>query len=86
MIIYYTDEIGENAVEIDFNNIQFLNGECYFSSNGEEYRIKTENIIEIITIKEFNLRGVQHERTVLYFSYWWIYWNSNNCRLYYKFF
>lgn len=50
MIIYYIDDIGETAVEIDFNNIQFFNGECYFSSNGEEYRIKTENIIEIVKI------------------------------------
>lgn len=48
MTIYYIDSLGEIAVDIDFNNIQFLNGECYFSSNGEEYRIKTENIIEIV--------------------------------------
>lgn len=48
MTIYYRDEIGEIGVDIDFYNIQFLNGECYFSSNGEEYRIKTEQLIEII--------------------------------------
>ena len=49
MTIYYIDDIGEIGVDIDFNNIQFCNGECYFSSNGEEYRIKIENIIEIIS-------------------------------------
>ena len=48
MTVYYRDEIGETAVDIDFYNIQFLNGECCFSSNGEEYRIKVEQLIEII--------------------------------------
>jgi hypothetical protein len=47
MTIYYIDELGEVAADIDFNNIQFCNGEAYFSSNGEEYRININNIIEI---------------------------------------
>ncbi len=50
MTIYYRDEIGEIAVDVDFNNIQFLGGECYFSSNGEEYRIKVEQLIEILGV------------------------------------
>ena len=50
MIIYYIDELGEVAAHVDFNNIQFINGECYFSSNGEEYRIEVKNIIEIVKI------------------------------------
>ena len=50
MVIYYVDELGETAVNIDCNNIQFCNGECYFSSGGEEYRIETDCIIEIIKI------------------------------------
>ena len=50
MIVYYRDELGEQAVEIDLHNIQFWNGECYFSSNGEEYRIRVENLIEIVAI------------------------------------
>ena len=48
MTIYYVDELGEIAVDIDFNNIQFYNGEAYFSSNGEEYRVDINNIIEIV--------------------------------------
>lgn len=50
MTVYYCDEIGEVGVDIDFNNIQFINGECWFSSNGEEYRIKVENLIEIVAV------------------------------------
>ena len=50
MIIYYHDEIGEVAIEVDMYNIQFCNGECYFSSNGEEYRVKIDQLIEIIKI------------------------------------
>ena len=49
MTIYYCDNIGEVAVDIDFNNIQFLSGEAYFASNGEEYRIDINNIIEIVS-------------------------------------
>jgi len=47
MIVIYKDDAGIVSIEIDFYNIQFLDGECYFSSNGEEYRIKTEQLITI---------------------------------------
>lgn len=49
MTIYYSDDLGILAVDIDFNNIQFCNGEAYFSSNGEEYRVNINNIIEIVS-------------------------------------
>ena len=49
MIIYYVDEIGETAVEVDLNNIQFCHGCAFFSSGGEEYKIEMNRIIEIIT-------------------------------------
>ena len=48
MTIYYVDELGVLAVNVDFNNIQFYDGEAYFSSNGEEYRVNIDNIIEIV--------------------------------------
>ena len=48
MTIYYADELGVIAVDVDFNNIQFCDGEAYFSSNGEEYRVNIDNIIEIV--------------------------------------
>jgi hypothetical protein len=50
MRVWYRDEIGIVMVHLDYDCIQFLNGECYFSSNGEEYRINTENMIEIARI------------------------------------
>lgn len=50
MIVYYRDEVGEIAVEVDFYNIQFCQGEAYFSSNGEEYRVRLENLIEIVLV------------------------------------
>lgn len=50
MIVYYHDELGEIAVEVDFHNIQFCQGEAYFSSNGEEYRVRLENLIEIVRV------------------------------------
>lgn len=48
MTIYYRDEVGEIAVDVDENNIHFMNGECYFSSNGEEYRVSLGALIEIV--------------------------------------
>lgn len=48
MTIYYRDEVGGIAVDVDFNNVQFLAGEAWFSSGGEEYRIPIENLIEIV--------------------------------------
>lgn len=48
MTVYYRDELGEVGVDVDLDNIQFLNGEAWFSSNGEEYRIAVENLIEIV--------------------------------------
>ena len=48
MTIYYVDEIGETAMDVDFNNIQFCNGECYFSSDGKEYRVPIGALIEIV--------------------------------------
>lgn len=48
MTIYYSDELGEVGVDIDSRNICFCNGEVYFDSNGEEYRININSIIEII--------------------------------------
>ena len=53
MTIYYIDEVGEVGVDIDCNNIQFCNGEAYFSSNGEEYRININDIIEIISWEKY---------------------------------
>lgn len=37
MIIFYVDTLGVVSVNVDFGTIQFLKGEAYFSSNGEEY-------------------------------------------------
>jgi hypothetical protein len=48
MTIYYIDELGEIAVDIDDNSIQFYNGEVYFSSDGKDYRIDVLAIIEIV--------------------------------------
>ena len=48
MTIYYRDELGVIGVDIDFNNIQFCDGKAYFSSDGEEYTIDINNIIEIV--------------------------------------
>lgn len=47
MFVTYRDEAGYITVDIDFWNVQFLNGEAYFSSNNEEYRINILNIVEI---------------------------------------
>ena len=47
MYITYRDTIGIITVELDYPNIQFLNNDCYFSVNGEEYRIDTVDLIEI---------------------------------------
>ena len=48
MTVYYMDEVGVVGVDVDFYNIQFRNGECYFSSNGEEYRVPIGALIEIV--------------------------------------
>lgn len=48
MTIYYMDELGEVGLDIDDNNVVFLGGECYFSSNGKEYRISVAQLIEIV--------------------------------------
>ena len=50
MIIYYFGEFGETAVEVDLNNIQFQHGYALFASGGEEYKIETNRIIEIVKI------------------------------------
>ena len=49
MTVYYCDYMGEVGVDIDYDsNIYFCNGEAYFSSNGKEYRIPIQTIIEIV--------------------------------------
>lgn len=48
MTVYYIDELGECAVDIDFDSIVFFNGEAWFTSGNEEFRIKVENLIEIV--------------------------------------
>lgn len=47
MTVYYIDTLGEVAVDVDHNCIQFIGGECYFSSGYEEYRIPITALIEI---------------------------------------
>jgi len=51
MFIVYLDNLGVAVVELDYSSVSFLNGEAVFSSNGEEYRIPTNTIIEITTNK-----------------------------------
>ena len=48
MTVYYMDEFGTVAVEVDFGSIQFWGGEAYFTANGEEYRVKLNRLIEIV--------------------------------------
>lgn len=48
MTIYFIDEIGEIAVDLDGNGIQFISGKAWFSDGEKEYRIPLENLIEII--------------------------------------
>ena len=47
LVITYRDELGYIQVEIDSEEILFLNGEIWFDSNGEEYRIKLEDVVSI---------------------------------------
>lgn len=48
MTIFFYGIYGVVGLKVDEHNIQFLNGEAYFSSNDIEYRINTKNIIEIV--------------------------------------
>ena len=48
MTIYFRDDIGECACDIDDGNVQFFSGKAWFTSDGEEYRIDAAYIIEII--------------------------------------
>ena len=50
MIVYFYDNLGELAVEIDEHNIQFWNGECHFSADGVEYCVPCSRLIEIVAI------------------------------------
>lgn len=47
LVITYRDKLGCIQVEIDSEEILFLNGEIWFDSNGEEYRIKFEDVVGI---------------------------------------
>ena len=49
MTIYYRDEIGEIAVEINSEyGVNFCDGYAYFNDiENVDYRIKTDHIIEI---------------------------------------
>ena len=46
LVITYRDKLGYIQVEIDSEEILFLNGEIWFDSNGEEYRIKLEDVVD----------------------------------------
>lgn len=48
MTVYYMDDFSIVGVDIDFPVVNFLNGEAYFLSNGEEYRINIKNLIDIV--------------------------------------
>lgn len=48
MTVYYRDELGEVAVDIDRDGVQFCDGIAYFWSDGKEYNIPTNQLIEII--------------------------------------
>ena len=47
LVITYRDKLGCIQVEIDSEEILFLNGEIWFDYNGEEYRIKLEDVVSI---------------------------------------
>ena len=47
LTIVYRDNLGIVEQTADFNCIDFLDGECIFSVDYEEYRIPIENLIEI---------------------------------------
>ena len=49
MLIVFRDAIGTNYVETDKISISVTNSEAHFSSNGKEYRVPVEDIIEINT-------------------------------------
>lgn len=49
MTIYFRDDIGECACDIDDGNgVQFIAGQAWFASDGREYRIDLDDLIEII--------------------------------------
>lgn len=47
LVVIYRDELGYVQVGIDSQEILFLNGEIWFDYNGEEYRIKLEDVVSI---------------------------------------
>ena len=48
MTVYYKDDIGIIAATSDYHSIVFWEGELWFTSGGKDYKIKLENVIEIV--------------------------------------
>jgi hypothetical protein len=50
LAIVYRDELGIVECEPDFGGVTFEDGYCLFECDGKEYRVKTENIVEIYAL------------------------------------
>ena len=48
MKVYFRDVPGVVGVDVDEYNIQFLDGNAYFSDGEKEYKIPVGSLIEII--------------------------------------
>lgn len=48
MTVYYRDELGEVAVDIDSSGIQFCDGKAYLGDGEREYIIPASDLVEII--------------------------------------
>ena len=51
MYIYFRDALGTVRVEVDAEQsvlcISFINGYCYFSSDGKDYKVPVSEVIAI---------------------------------------
>lgn len=47
MTVYYRDDLGEVAVDIDSSGVQFCDGYAYFWSDGTEYTVPIAHLIAI---------------------------------------
>lgn len=48
MTIWFSDEVGIVGLKVDNDGIQFFGNECFFASNGKEYRVNIKNLLEIV--------------------------------------
>lgn len=47
MVVTYRDALGMVSVRIDFDSVEFVDGECIFESNKRLYRIPVANLVNI---------------------------------------